>query len=282
MEPNQIITKMELITPEKARGYLNGNVMNRPVFSNIVDFYAEQMKNGFWTQSGQTISLSKDGVLIDGQHRLLAIIKSNVNIEMNVAKNVPIESFLNYDNLRSRSVNDVFYINGVTDHRHKTALIHAYNNYTRGGAGEAGFYKGEFSAGPRKSAIKLSNQQVIDFYKTHERLITEVSRFCQNCNKKLNILTTSQLGAIIMFLILNKFHDQNYVFSFFEKLHSGETSNDSILNLRNRFIQNLSKRDKYSSYTKLVFIVKLWNAYVKKISIKHFSIQQDEKTPNFI
>ena len=97
----QLITKMVLITPEIAREMLKLNVSNRPLNRVTVNWYAQQMLNGHWTISGQTISISDRNTLMDGQHRLQAVVQSGCDVMFNVAYNVPFESFVNYDILRT-------------------------------------------------------------------------------------------------------------------------------------------------------------------------------------
>lgn len=78
------------ITPEVARQYLSHNTRNiRPINRAAVRQYANSMINGTWQQNGETIKFYQDGTLFDGQHRLLAIIESNVPQDMLVVRDVP-------------------------------------------------------------------------------------------------------------------------------------------------------------------------------------------------
>lgn len=93
-----------LMTPEKARALLSHNyVGNRPVNNGTVDKYARQMARGHWRLTGDGISIAEDGSLINGQHRLLAVIKANIPIMLHVMTGVPIEAFEVTDDNRVRT-----------------------------------------------------------------------------------------------------------------------------------------------------------------------------------
>ncbi len=75
-------TKLTKVTPDLARSWLKENTHNRNVRQSHVDFLAGEMKNGRWQVTHQGICIAEDGVLIDGQHRLLAVVQSGVPVEM--------------------------------------------------------------------------------------------------------------------------------------------------------------------------------------------------------
>lgn len=84
--------KVELrkVTPEWASEILKrhderivtGKYRQRPLNERDVAKYATDMKAGNWGVTGQGISFDEDGNLIDGQHRLAAVMRSGVTIEM--------------------------------------------------------------------------------------------------------------------------------------------------------------------------------------------------------
>lgn len=79
----------ELITPEKAKAYLALNKANyRKISSSLVAKYASDMTAGRWEVNGEPIQFDSDGFLVNGQHRLAAIVKANVNIMMLVVRGI--------------------------------------------------------------------------------------------------------------------------------------------------------------------------------------------------
>lgn len=84
-------TKIEVITPEMAMNWLeHHNFKNRTISQGTVDSYATDMKNGRWSLTHQGIAFNTEGQLIDGQHRLWAIVFANKNIEMMVTRDMPV------------------------------------------------------------------------------------------------------------------------------------------------------------------------------------------------
>lgn len=74
--------EVKTVTPEMAKEYLKLNTSNRTLRTSKVRAYARDMLNGTWQLTGQGITISKDGVLLDGQHRLEAIVLANKPIDM--------------------------------------------------------------------------------------------------------------------------------------------------------------------------------------------------------
>ena len=82
-------TQIKTITPALAAQYLKMNATNRRLRLNVVSKYANDMRNGNWVLTHQGIAFSDKGELIDGQHRLSAILESETPIEMLVSFGIP-------------------------------------------------------------------------------------------------------------------------------------------------------------------------------------------------
>lgn len=76
--------KVMTINPETARSLLKINTNNRTVRQAHVDYLAAEMKNGQWRLTHQGIAINGKNI-VDGQHRLLAIIQSGCSVDMLVA-----------------------------------------------------------------------------------------------------------------------------------------------------------------------------------------------------
>ncbi len=79
------------VTPAMAKRWLETNIENnRIVRESKVDLYVSDMRGGRWRNTGETIKFNPDGKLIDGQHRLQALIESGVSgVTMSIAFDVP-------------------------------------------------------------------------------------------------------------------------------------------------------------------------------------------------
>ena len=96
----------ELITPARAMALLETNKANRRIRPlHIADLVAK-IKLGQWRATHQGIALDCDGNLIDGQHRLWAVVESNTAVHMVVAYDCDPENYKVIDNGIVRSISD--------------------------------------------------------------------------------------------------------------------------------------------------------------------------------
>lgn len=90
----------------------NEKNINRSVKKNKVIQFARDMRNGEWRLGDSQICLSVDGLLMNGQHRLLAIIKSNTTQEFSFSYGCTKDIMDKIDNGTTRSLHDVTSIDG--------------------------------------------------------------------------------------------------------------------------------------------------------------------------
>ena len=76
----------------QAFSWLEGNTHNRPLSQQHVERLARDMAAGRWQLTHQGIAFDSSGLLIDGQHRLWAIIEANANVKLRVFFNEPPEN----------------------------------------------------------------------------------------------------------------------------------------------------------------------------------------------
>jgi hypothetical protein len=81
---DDIVTRTVLVTPDMAREWLTKDVVNRPLIPRNVDALAFDMKSGRWVLTHQSIAFNRDGFLVDGQHRLRAVVAADVAVPMRV------------------------------------------------------------------------------------------------------------------------------------------------------------------------------------------------------
>jgi hypothetical protein len=101
------------ITPSQAVNWLeHANNHNRSVSDRIVQQYARDMRAGRWRLSHQSIAFDPRGNLIDGQHRLWAVVEAAVPVEMHVWFNVDPASQMVIDMGRPRRLADNLRLGG--------------------------------------------------------------------------------------------------------------------------------------------------------------------------
>lgn len=130
-------SNFELITPAIAHELLKHNVKNRKPKLGLVAKYTRAMTNGEWKVTHQGIAINCDGTLLDGQHRLLAVVASGVSVMMMVTRGVPSESQVAMDDHCPRSVSDALSLRtGRLVNQHLIAVAKGCVNY--GGTGAEG------------------------------------------------------------------------------------------------------------------------------------------------
>lgn len=89
--------RIETITPEVAEKYLALNGRNRKILAAHVEAIARDIRAGNWMMNAQPICFSREGRLLNGQHRLSAVLKAGEAIEVPVMRGLPDEAFATYD-----------------------------------------------------------------------------------------------------------------------------------------------------------------------------------------
>ena len=105
-------SRVQTITPARAAELLEANTTNRPLSRPVVRSFAEAMRRGEWMVTHQGIAFDVNGVLVDGQHRLAAIIEADRPVELTVFTEVGEGTFDVLDTGKRRTAADVLAIEG--------------------------------------------------------------------------------------------------------------------------------------------------------------------------
>ncbi|MBI9017345.1 MAG: hypothetical protein JEZ07_08815 [Phycisphaerae bacterium] len=124
------------VSPVRAKNWLeNANSNNRSLSQGHINKLARDMTNGKWKLTHEAIAFDPHGVLLDGQHRLYAVMKSGKDIEMAVTFNVPTNALMAIDCGKPRSVVDILKLSnedGFIDKRHLSTLRAILGGYSVG------------------------------------------------------------------------------------------------------------------------------------------------------
>lgn len=125
MKNRTMMVSFEMWTPARAKEVLSGQedvggaVLQRRKRKGMISKYARDMKSGAWVTTHQAVALGPNGELIDGQHRLSAIVESGISQEMLTARYLTIEAataaLSATDIGGKRTVAEVLSISGVVD-----------------------------------------------------------------------------------------------------------------------------------------------------------------------
>jgi hypothetical protein len=101
-------SRVECITPAIAEKYLDKIPSHqRRIRPRLVDFLTRSIEQGSFQLTHQGICFDVRGALIDGQHRLTAIVKANKPVEMMVTRDVPVNTWQCLDIGANRNLSDV-------------------------------------------------------------------------------------------------------------------------------------------------------------------------------
>jgi hypothetical protein len=103
---SKIKSEIKLVTPEMAKEFLLCNEQNRRVRSSWVNYLTYCIKADEWKLTHQGIAFSECGRLLDGQHRLMAIVKADLAVNLMITYGWDPLVFSAIDNAMRRSDED--------------------------------------------------------------------------------------------------------------------------------------------------------------------------------
>lgn len=146
------------VTPALAEKWLGQNHGNRQLRAQKVESYARDMRNGNWMTSGDSLKFDWDGRLIDGQHRLEAVIESGTIIRVLVVKGLEPRVQDVLDTNAKRSNADALRFNGVTRNTTDIAALAKIAN-----ARELGL----LTTATSTRVPEMTNQEVLAWHQEH-------------------------------------------------------------------------------------------------------------------
>jgi hypothetical protein len=126
----EIVTVSRWITPATAKLWLEKNETGRPLSRLRVAKYVHVLRDDRWRHTHQGVAFNPDGGLLDGQHRLTAIVESGISARMQVSFGVV--HFAVVDTGKSRSNGDILGIAGLHNGRALAAAIRLLGPYYDG------------------------------------------------------------------------------------------------------------------------------------------------------
>lgn len=267
-------TSIETITPQLAKDILANNRSNRSVNSTIVAHYADAISRGQWELNGESIKIAHDGRLLDGQHRLMAVIKSGIPIQTLVIRGLSPEVFDTLDQGRARTGGDLLSSMGVSHANSVSSIILMHKSLDRGVA---------IGSKTGHKVAKMTKRDILEEYKSKPHFWNTIVEFARKMYFKKRLFTTSEIGGISAYLILNKNHRPSDVYSFFTQLFSRENvENSTITILHDKIVDSVMAGYKMDKNFKHALLVKTWNCYITGRVLKVLRMSKDEQTPTYL
>ena len=119
-----LTTEIVTIGPEEAQANLDARKIKRPVKPSKVQKYIRSIKNGTWNfNNGEVLQFDEMGRMLNGSHRMTAIVLGNIRAQFLVVRGVPEEAFHTMDQGSGRSKSDVLAIEGFPYYREIGAVV---------------------------------------------------------------------------------------------------------------------------------------------------------------
>jgi len=242
--------KYVFMTPEKAKELLDINVRNRSINQRLVNRIAGDISRGKWQVNGETIKVSSTNKLLDGQHRLSAIIKSGMPCHLWVVEGLDDNCHATIDS-------------GLPRGAHHTLQTESIQNASLLASAIALIKKIENKE--IATSKRASNIDILDDYRKDPEGLNAAARFITGRSWLKRYAGNSV--ACACYYIASKL-SKSQASEFFEKLASGAGLDEGspILTCRNfmikqremRGIAEVGRQLKFQTYQ---VIAKCWNAY---------------------
>ncbi|MFE1010030.1 hypothetical protein ACFW4M_01835 [Streptomyces sp. NPDC058794] len=257
------------VTPELAAEWLTRNTNNRPLSKATVQQLAARIQRGEWQLTHQGIAFDEDGVLIDGQHRLAAVVRAGLTVPMTVAHGVPRTAFTVMDTGRKRTGRDALALAGEANATHLAAALRGLHLYLHA----------PNSAWSGGSSV-TSNDQLLTLLAEHPD-IRDAMQHGIAFNRACRITVTA---ATIGWYVTTRARPELDQSSWREGLITGARlePGDPRLTLRNTMLNlatGASHRRRDDSREHLLYYLKAWNAWAEGRSVKLLRRSPNETMP---
>lgn len=246
---NTTTITVETVTPEIAEQMLGKNTHNRNLKAANLNGLVADMKAGNWQFNGEPIKFAKDGTLIDGQHRLTAIVKAGIPQEMLIVRGLEMKSQHTMDAGSTRSTADALKLRGEKNYGILASGIKASILWERGVRKTLG--------GNGGGNHKVTTSQILDYLEAHPEC-REYARFAARYKARI------ELPSSTLFLLWKVFSEIDYVDAevFFDRLASHlELQGSPIYALDRALTEANSGNVRRSSSWRIAMTIKAWNKF---------------------
>lgn len=238
---------LELITPKMAAQYLEKNDTNRPINEKNLNQLTMDMTRDNWHITGETIKFAKNGALLDGQHRLMSIVRTGKAQHMYVIRGLDNEAFKYIDTGKKRSAADVLGIEGIKHPLRIASMSRFVMLFTEGRILKA-----------ISSASVITNADVSSFVHKNQKQLADSMEYGWN---KENKAVPPVLLSSFHFIAyrLNKEDAETFCW----KLATGEnlTRESPIFMLRQKLLADIRSTKKMGRVERVALICKAWNLF---------------------
>lgn len=241
-----IIAEVITITPNDATAWLRCNRNNRPVRKRHVEFLANEIIAGNWQVNGQAIVIAEDEQVLDGQHRLFAIIEAGKSIQSLVVYGITPEAFRTIDTGAVRTGADAL---SLYFHNTPAHIIQACATATQ--------WCTRLERGALVGGAKIGNTDVINYVQEHMSLI----QCAETLNEYPHEARPLSLGCgTALYEMFARKHGEQAQ-RFMQRFYTGEALARSDIEyvLRAAFIRDAERAARFPLALRMRMVIKGWN-----------------------
>jgi hypothetical protein len=244
----RLAARVVRVTPGLARQWLAKNVHNRPLSEDLALHYAEAMARGEWELNGEPVIFGPGGVLVDGQHRLHAVVLADVAVEMLVVEGVGPGAFATIDVGKGRTPGDALALAGEKNASVLAAAAALWWRY------EAGRMK---VGGRRRHPTR---RQLVQTVADNPGLRDSLAA-CMAVKARLTVVWTMSQATFVHYAGSRRHPEA--ADSFVHQVATGEglTATSPVALFRDRLIRNRAGKARLPSHEMLALAVKAFNAH---------------------
>ncbi|WP_414167166.1 hypothetical protein ACMATS_06030 [Streptoverticillium reticulum] len=235
------------VTVEMAESWLENNTHNRHMRPRHVDALVRDILADSWQLNGEAIKIASNGQVLDGQHRLAAVVQSGKSITTLVVTGLPPDTQGSMDSGVKRTTGDVFELDGIPNSTLVAAIV------TKKWKWDRGDYRFHSSERPTKPESR--------------RILKEFPGILESAHEvsSLRPATKGMLQPSIAGLAHYLFTDIDAgdAVWFFGRLNDGAElkSDHPILTLRDRLFSEAEKLGSSPSHQNMELLIRGWNAF---------------------
>lgn len=261
-----ITTQVMEVDENTAREWLESMAPNRRVSRTNLENLIRAMEEGRWHTDGSPIKFSRSGQLIDGQHRLLAIIHTGMPQTFLVIWGVDDAAMSTLDTGKTRNRADILMIHDptVVDVNNVSATTTIMLRWMRGA---------------RNNNLRndyVSNDEVVRFYDQNKEDILDATRHGKRMAKAMGAGSNQAFSLCYWLFSIIDAEDCEF---FWDRLVDGQglELGNPIYALREMFRREsmaASTRDRMRADVAVALTIKAWNAYRKgeEVKLLHFKV----------
>ena len=242
------------MTPAHAANLLAKNFNNRKIKIALVRKLTNDILNDNWLLTHQPIAIDVHGNILDGQHRLTAILAAQKPVPVMLASDCDPKSMIAVDTGVSRSAADVLTLDGVKNSAIKAAIIRIYLSYYN--------HPNTWWIGRNVYSVQFLKDEISLVANFDEHL-----NLCKRVQKGFKLLNLSSLVSFKL-LAIDAGHSLETVELFIENLGTGvnQFPGDPIFAYRQYLINNEKTNYIHCRRTQqtLADLIKVFNAYVSQ------------------